>query len=155
MERQFLLRTILAPRKTARRAVGKINRPIRFDDNIVWTSEPLSLVAIRQYGVSAIFLDSLNGPIPRCIHQESVLPVEREAVGPIEACSFRVHRSGTRGILITRVFQIHRQFSSRGAGITETVRRPLIDTIPRDIAEQEISGLALLNPHRPFPTLEA
>jgi hypothetical protein len=76
---QFLCGIVRTAPHTAD-TIGKVNRSISLNDQIVCAAEPFTLVAIGQDCALAVFLDSIDGPArPGCNH-EPALPVERKPV---------------------------------------------------------------------------
>ena len=143
VEGQFLLRVFITFAQTKGR-IGEVKGAIGFINEIVRTVEALSLIAIGENGPFSIFFDSYDSAISVSCEDDPALTIERHAI--------RSKQSNH----VLAVIDFGSGFGWIGTGEPRrldrdenlAVRRPLINSVCRNIAEKQVP--ALTYPNRTF-----
>src|SRR5262249_28914269 len=151
--RAGLFHAIDAARKLVIRAgivrvrIGKINPAVLLGNEVVGAIDTLAHIFVGQNrSCLSILLQTDDGAVALSAPDESSLGVDVDAVRPersrIEAAVVRVDISA--GLKRAGIFAVETRLIHENRQLAV----PLVDLVGADVAEQQISGIALLNPDR-------
>ena len=141
VERQLLPGIVVSLSQAGGR-ISEIKRTVRFEDQIIGAIETLTFKPIRQHCALSVFFDPHHVPIAMRAKDHPPLPIQGHAI--------RAEKRDHRLPVVVLRSGVRRIAPGKAAGLEEngnlSVRRPFVDGVGGNVAEEQIAALA--NPHR-------
>ena len=141
-----LARGAVAPVAHAGRHVGEEDGAARARHEIVRAVQPLAVEAVGQHRARAVRLDAHHRPVGHRGDQQASLRIERQPVRADEqdvAAPAGRLRAGIHDVVARIAGLLHEEGEL-------AIGRPLVDGVGRDVAEQQMPALGIVDPQRPL-----